>query len=184
MPVAAKYLEVEERFAEELILVMPPDHPLAAKATIRISDVEPHPLVLLDEAHCLTGTIISFCRQRSLQPVAVARTSLLAMAQEPVSLGHGIWGVFDAAAAEFRRCHAERPSRESGEPVQKSMAIPQRFFRGWVSCVAAPGLSSAKAARAPTHRFKTGLVSWSQGLRQPHAGLERRPPIGRLRPSP
>jgi len=90
LPVPAKYLEVEELFEEELLLVLPPEHELVKKEKIRLSDVEPYPFVLLEEAHCLTDNIVSFCRQRSFQPVAVERTSQLAMVQELVSLSHGI----------------------------------------------------------------------------------------------
>ncbi|MEM9657857.1 MAG: LysR substrate-binding domain-containing protein, partial [Planctomycetota bacterium] len=89
-PLHEKHLEVEELFEEELLLVLPPKHPLVEKHEIRLSDVEPHPFVLLDEAHCLSDHIVSFCRQRSFQPVAVERTSQLAMVQELVSLAHGI----------------------------------------------------------------------------------------------
>ncbi len=90
LPVPTKYLEIEELFEEELLLVLPPDHPLAAKPRIRLRDVEPFPFVLLDEAHCLSDNIVSFCRQRSFQPVAVERTSQLTMVQELVSLSHGV----------------------------------------------------------------------------------------------
>lgn len=90
LPIPAKYLEVEELFEEELLLVLPPDHPLVHKSRIRLSDVEPFPFVLLNEAHCLSDTIVSFCRQRSFQPVTVGRTSQLTMVQELVSLSHGI----------------------------------------------------------------------------------------------
>jgi LysR family hydrogen peroxide-inducible transcriptional activator len=90
LPVPARYLEVEELFDEELLLVLPPAHPLVKKRTIRLSDVEPFPFVLLDEAHCLSDNIVSFCRERSFQPVSVERTSQLAMVQELVSLSHGV----------------------------------------------------------------------------------------------
>lgn len=90
LPVPANYLEIEELFAEELLLVLPPDHPLVEQPKIRLEDVEPYPFVLLDEAHCLSDHIVSFCRQRSFQPLAVEKTSQLAMVQELVSLGHGI----------------------------------------------------------------------------------------------
>lgn len=90
LPVAAKYLEVEELFEEELLLVLPPTHPLVGQAKIRLSDLEPFPFVLLDEAHCLSDSILSFCRQRSFQPVTVERTSQLAMVQELVALSHGV----------------------------------------------------------------------------------------------
>jgi LysR family transcriptional regulator, hydrogen peroxide-inducible genes activator len=90
LPVPAKYLESEELFEEELLLVLPVDHPLVSKPKIRLTDVEPFPFVLLGEAHCLSDNIVSFCRQRSFQPVAVERTSQLAMVQELVSLSHGV----------------------------------------------------------------------------------------------
>lgn len=90
LPVPAKYLETEELFEEELLLVLPPGHPLVEKNRIRLSDVEPFPFVLLDEAHCLSENITSFCRQRSFHPVTVERTSQLAMVQELVSLSHGV----------------------------------------------------------------------------------------------
>ena len=90
LPIPAKYLEVEELFKEELLLVLPLNHPLADRAKISVSDVEPFPFVLLDEAHCLSGNIASFCRQNSFQPVAVERTSQLTMVQELVSLSHGV----------------------------------------------------------------------------------------------
>ena len=90
LPVPAKHLEVEELFEEELLLVLPPDHPLVEKEKIRLSDVEQYPFVLLDEAHCLSDNIVSFCHQRSFQPVAFERTSQLAMVQELVALSHGV----------------------------------------------------------------------------------------------
>jgi len=100
VPVPARYLEVEELFEEELLLVLPPDHCLVEKEKIRLGDVEPYPFVLLDEAHCLSDNIVSFCRQRSFQPVAVERTSQLAMVQELVSLSHGV----SMIPAMARRC--------------------------------------------------------------------------------
>ncbi len=65
-----------------------------------MADVEPLPFVLLDEAHCLTNNIVSFCRQRSFQPVSVERASQLAMVQELVSLSHGV----SMIPAMARRC--------------------------------------------------------------------------------
>ncbi|GAA5508623.1 LysR family transcriptional regulator [Novipirellula caenicola] len=90
LPIPAKYLEVEVLFEEELLLVMPTGHPLSQKRQIKLDDIQSLPFVLLDEAHCLSDNIVSFCRQRSFQPVSMEKTSQLAMVQELVSLGHGI----------------------------------------------------------------------------------------------
>ncbi len=90
LPIAAKYLDVEELFEEELLLVLPTGHPLAKKKRVTLADVDPLPFVLLDEAHCLSESIVSFCRQRSFVPLSVERTSQLATVQELVALGHGV----------------------------------------------------------------------------------------------
>jgi LysR family transcriptional regulator, hydrogen peroxide-inducible genes activator len=90
LPVSAKYLDIEELFEEELLLVLPTDHALASKSKVSLSDVHHLPFILLDEAHCLSDNIISFCRQKSFHPVTMERTSQLTMVQELVSLSHGI----------------------------------------------------------------------------------------------
>jgi LysR family hydrogen peroxide-inducible transcriptional activator len=115
LPVPTKYLEVEILFEEELLLVLPPDHPLADKSKIRLSDVEPFPFVLLDEAHCLSANIVSFCRQRSFQPVTVERTSQLTMVQELVSLSHGV----SMIPAMAQRCD------QSDRRVYRSLSNPK-----------------------------------------------------------
>ncbi|TWU02565.1 LysR family transcriptional regulator [Stieleria varia] len=118
LPVPARYVEIEELFTEELSLVLPLDHPLANKKQIRLSDIEHYPFVLLDEAHCLSDNITSFCRQGSVHPVAVERTSQLAMVQELVSLSHGV-SMIPAMAKKldtskrrvYRRLHGIKPTR-------------------------------------------------------------------------
>lgn len=90
LPISAKYVEVEKLFEEELFLVTPKGHPLAERKRVTLDDVEPYPMVMLGEAHCLSDSVLSYCRQRAFQPVAVEQTSQLTTVQELVSLGHGI----------------------------------------------------------------------------------------------
>ena len=118
LPITAKYLEVETLFEEELYLVLSPDHPLTRKKQVRLGDIESLPFVLLDEAHCLSDNIQTFCRQQSFNPVSVERTSQLAMVQELVSLDHGISMVpamavdlDDSDRREYRSISGKTPSR-------------------------------------------------------------------------
>lgn len=90
LPLAAKYVETRELLTEELLLVVANDHPLATKPKVRAADIEPHPFVLLDEAHCLSESVVSFCRKKAFQPLVVERTNQLATVQELVSLDHGV----------------------------------------------------------------------------------------------
>lgn len=129
LPIPAKYLDVEELFEEELMLVLPPEHALAKVEKIRLADIEPYPFVLLDEAHCLTDNIVSFCRQRSFHPVAMERTSQLAMVQELVSLSHGV-----SMVPRMARQRDDSPRRVyrslSGKAPTRKIAVvwnPYRF---------------------------------------------------------
>lgn len=89
-PIATNYLKIEPMFEEELLLVLPAGHRLAEKKHITLANLSEYPFVLLDETHCLSGAIMSFCRQKSFQPVTVQHTSQLAMIEELVALGHGV----------------------------------------------------------------------------------------------
>jgi LysR family hydrogen peroxide-inducible transcriptional activator len=129
LPVPSKYLEVETLFEEELLLVMPPEHPLATKSNIRLGDVRPYPFVLLDEAHCLSDNIVSFCRERSFQPVAVERTTQLAMVQELVSLSHGV-SMVPAMARRLDQSERRVYRSLSGRKPTRTIAViwnPYRF---------------------------------------------------------
>ncbi len=103
-PVAARHLEVETLFEEELFLVLPTEHPLASRRRIGVEDVEPYPVVLLASGHCLSESVLTLCRERSFHPVTVGRTTQLATVQEMVSLGHGV-SLIPAMARELD--HAE-----------------------------------------------------------------------------
>lgn len=129
LPIAAKHIDTEELFQEELLLALPVAHPLTEKKRVVLADVEPLPFVLLGEAHCLTNSVVSFCRQKSFQPVVVEQTSQLATVQELVSLGHGVSLIPEMA----RRCDSStsRMYRSlDGRQPQRSIAMawnPYRF---------------------------------------------------------
>ena len=129
LPVAAKYLQADALFDEELFLLLPAGHPLAAAEAVTLDDVRPHPFILLGEAHCLSEQVLTFCRSRQVQPLSVERTSQLATVQELVALGHGL----SLVPAMARRLD-DSPSRAyrslSPEPPRRTIAAvwnPDRF---------------------------------------------------------
>jgi len=129
LPVSAKYLEVEPLFEEELLLMLPQGHPLSGQQQVTIEDVNAFPFVLLDEAHCLTQSIVSYCRQRSVQPLSVERTSQLATVQELVSLGHGV-SMAPAMAQAIDRSPDRVYRSLAGETPKREIALvwnPYRF---------------------------------------------------------
>lgn len=134
LPVSEKYLEVESLFEEELVLVLPNGHPLAKKKIVKVSDAKDYPFVMLDQAHCLSDNIESFCKMQSVQPVAIERTSQLATVQELVSLDHGISMV--PKMAQVLDLSKRRVYRSfSGTKPTRTVAMlfnPYRFESRWL----------------------------------------------------
>src|SRR5690606_16156838 len=120
-----------------LWLALPPGHPLTEKKRVTIRDIRDEPFVLLNEAHCLSDQVVSFCRRRSFQPLATGRTNQLAMVQELVALGQGISLVPDMAVQldRSRRCvyrtlSGEKPTRTIAMAWHKQRyqtGLQQRF---------------------------------------------------------
>ena len=90
LPLVVRHLETEALFEEELLLTLPPGHPLCECESITAETAETYPFILLNEEHCLSGNIETFCQQQSVQPVSIERINQLATVQELVALGHGV----------------------------------------------------------------------------------------------
>lgn len=144
LPIAAKHVDTELLFEEELLLMTPVGHPLAEKKRVTLDDLEPYPLVMLGEAHCLSDSVVSFCRQRSFQPVAIEQTSQLATVQELVALGHGVSIVPEMArrrdasdARVYRSFDGKKPTRQvamAWNPYRfesRLMGAVKERLRGW-----------------------------------------------------
>lgn len=136
-PIIAKYLETESLFEEELLLVLPPDHALVEAEQITAEEVEKYPFVMLNEAHCLSENIESYCRQQSVQPVSVERISQIATVQELVTLGHGVSIIPEMARAvdqSDRRVYRSF----SDNPPKRTVAMltnPYRHKSRWVEAL-------------------------------------------------
>lgn len=129
LPISEKHLDVEELFEEELLIALPSNHELVDKPQIRLKDIEHLPFVMLDEPHCLSATILSFCRNRSFQPVVVGKTNQLSTVQELVALNHGISMVPKMAE---RIDHSKNRVYRSlaGSPLRRTIGIvwdPYRY---------------------------------------------------------
>ena len=136
-PIPKQHLTVEPLFEEELLLVLPAGHPLSEPKSLGVKEIEGHPFVLLDETHCLSDNIVSYCRHRSFHPVSVERTSQLATVQELVALGHGISLIPRMARRldtsdhrVYRSLTAPRPARtivQAWNPYRFQSRIAERF---------------------------------------------------------
>lgn len=136
-PIDAQYLQAETLFTEELWLVLPQSHPLVDSQSVHLSDLKAHPFVMLNEAHCLSENISSFCQRQSVQFLSIEKISQLATVQELVTLGHGVSMVPEMAARidpsdqrVYRQLTGERPTR-----TIVMVWNPYRFVSQWVKAL-------------------------------------------------
>ncbi len=106
---------------ETLLAVLPVEHPLQSVTQIDIAALENEPFVLLDEVHCLTGDINSFCKRNRIQPRIASRSHQLTTVLELVANGFGISLIPEMAMARhvdprliYRRLAGAQPTRQIG----------------------------------------------------------------------
>jgi len=121
LPIEGADFEIQPLFEEELFLLLPTGHRLAHRPQITIDDIQEEPFILLNDAHCLTGNALGFCRQKHFKPIITSRVNQLATIQELVSIGQGV-SLIPAMARQadtdprrvYRSLAGETPKRRIG----------------------------------------------------------------------
>ncbi len=129
MPIDRHFLEIHKLFDEELFLMHGRNHELATKKSIRISDIDSYPMLLLDQSHCLSAQVESFCKQRSIQPIALERAAQLTTVQAMVAIGHGIAFIPSMARTRGGSTRSQYRSLEGVKPKRTVIMVwnPYRF---------------------------------------------------------
>lgn len=119
LPIQDERLEMRELFTEELLLALPPGHPLTRQRTVAVADLEQERLIVMKEGHCLGDQVLRFCDRRELRPHISFRSAQLETIQALVRAGLGL-SLIPAMAAqsersdrpEYRSLQAPRPERK------------------------------------------------------------------------
>lgn len=90
LPFPEDRLQVRPLLTEELLLALPPDHPLGRKRTIRPEDLAGERLIVLQEDHCLGDQVLGFCNRTGSRPGVSFRSAQLETLQSLVHAGMGI----------------------------------------------------------------------------------------------
>ncbi|MBI5395875.1 MAG: LysR family transcriptional regulator [Verrucomicrobia bacterium] len=90
LPIKDGRFEKSTLFSEELLLALPPGHPLAKKRNIRIADLEGERFILMKQGHCLGDQVLSFCTRRDFHPNIMCRSAQLETLRALIMAGMGI----------------------------------------------------------------------------------------------
>ena len=122
-PIQDERLEVKELFAEELLLALPPGHPLTRKRTVAVADLEGERLIVMKEGHCLGDQVLGFCERRDVKPKISFRSAQLETVQALVASGLGISLIPAMAARSVREHVPEYRSLQSPRPERKIVVV-------------------------------------------------------------
>ena len=116
-------MEVKDLFTEELRLALPRGHRLTRKRTVRLTDLEKEPFIVMKEGHCLGDQVLNFCERRDLKPTINFRSAQLETIQALVRSGVGISLVPAMAALSERKDLPEYRSLLAPKPERKIVAV-------------------------------------------------------------
>lgn len=117
-PIDAERLEVRDLFTEELKLALPPEHPLAGKRSVNLSDLQQEQLIVMKPGHCLGEQVLGFCNRADTNPRISFRGAQLETIQALVRAGAGLSLIPEMAtrtdrsdAPTYRSLTSPRPTR-------------------------------------------------------------------------
>lgn len=151
-PIQDERLEVRVLFAEELLLALPPGHPLTRKRTVAIADLDGERLIVMKEGHCLGDQVLGFCDRRDVKPRISFRSAQLETVQALVNGGLGLSLIPAMAARSEREDLPEYRSLQSPRPERRIVAVwpkqrpPGRAANEFLKIVSARG---GKPRRGP-----------------------------------
>lgn len=90
LPVELNGLESRELFREAFMVALPERHPLAARETLRIADLEEETLLLLEDGHCLRDQALEVCSRAGVREPQDFRATSLETLRQMVATGAGV----------------------------------------------------------------------------------------------
>jgi len=119
LPIRNDRLHIRPIFSEELLLAIPPGHPLAARRAVTAADLEDERLIVMKEGHCLGDQVLTFCEHRDARVRIRFRSAQLETIQSLVASGLGISLIPELAAdrgcdggVQYRPFRNPKPRRQ------------------------------------------------------------------------
>jgi LysR family hydrogen peroxide-inducible transcriptional activator len=123
LPIRDEHLEIRELFSEELLLALPPRHPLARKRAVTVPELRGERLIVMKEGHCLGDQVLGFCERRNVKSKISFRSAQLETIRALITAKLGI-SLIPKMATHGNSAHSlEYRSLQSPKPERKIVAV-------------------------------------------------------------
>ena len=89
-PLPNHHFELIDLYHEPFVLALPAIHPLCAKETIAISDIQKYTILLLEEGHCLRDQTLDICTSKNIRSSEEIMGTSLETLRQMIALNAGI----------------------------------------------------------------------------------------------
>jgi LysR family hydrogen peroxide-inducible transcriptional activator len=90
LPIDDDRIQSEALFTEPLLLTVARTHRLAKQRRITLDDFSTERFILLNELHCLSDQVLSFCKTHGCQPWIACRGEQITTIQSMIAMGQGV----------------------------------------------------------------------------------------------
>jgi LysR family hydrogen peroxide-inducible transcriptional activator len=90
LPIEDDRVQSEALFTEPLLLVVARNHRLAKRRRVRLEDFGAERFILLNEMHCLSDQVLSFCNGHGCQPWITCRSEQISTVQSMIAMNQGV----------------------------------------------------------------------------------------------
>lgn len=142
LPIPGRGIISERLFEEDLLVVLPNDHRLAAKPQLSLGQLKDEPFILMHESHCLSGQALRICEDQGMAPNVRFRSAQIETILAFVASGHGV-----SLVPEMSR-------RENLFPGLRYKALSGGVARREIGLLACAERPLSRAARALNHFLK------------------------------
>jgi LysR family hydrogen peroxide-inducible transcriptional activator len=117
LPAPGDGLESRPLYEEAFTVALPQNHPLAAKASIRVQDLKDQTLLLLEDGHCMRDQALEVCSRIEVREAEDFRATSLETLRQMVVAGLGITLLPQLAVDSPFGSHRGLVSREFAKPA-------------------------------------------------------------------
>ena len=89
-PVMADAFDVIDVVSDKNVLIVPPNHPLAGRTSVRYQELESEKFIFLDDEYMLTSNVVAGCREAGFEPRTLLQVTQWDFAVQLVNLNMGI----------------------------------------------------------------------------------------------
>ena len=142
LPVPKADIVCSELFREQLLVALPPKHPLSGHSTVDLGEVRHERLLLLKEGNCLRDDVMTTCARAKAELHSVFETNQLESIFELVRSGFGLSVVPETAASNAAGCTLVHLQTKSYRRIgyirarRHLVSRPMREFTSWLRSIA------------------------------------------------